>query len=271
MESIAHYAEALDKFSLALTVAPADKELVAQFGRLNFVGRQIKVLPDYKTDPFQAALHEGLLAYLAGKDLDAVQKVSQAQALRPDDHDIDTFLSQLELVTGIKRMKALATQGPEYAVAALMARANSAVRERRFDEAVELSLEVVKQDLSNGEAWQNLGTAYFALRDLDSSLRAWQKAYELEKSPGLRAAIREYIKAIGRAKTKRPTVAAARPLPARPQMTIQEKQDLFKEGVDHYTRREFGEAKKAFETILESYPDDAEAGNALNRVKEELP
>ncbi len=59
-----------------------------------------------------AALHNGILAYLAGNEAVAVERVSYALSLNPSHKGLDAFLSQLELATGLKRV-AFAPQAPE--------------------------------------------------------------------------------------------------------------------------------------------------------------
>ena len=102
LQVTARYKEALDAFSKALTIAPANKSLLDQYGRLNLVGQQIKALPEYRTDASQSALHGGILAFLAEKDVEAVQLVSEALRIKPD--DIDAW---------IERQKAAAARDDE--------------------------------------------------------------------------------------------------------------------------------------------------------------
>ncbi len=274
LQVTARYKESLDAFSKALTIAPANKSLLDQYGRLNLVGQQIKALPEYRTDASQSALHGGILAFLAEKDVEAVQLVSEALRIKPDDKDIDRFLAQLELTTGVKRVSAAKPDAAQVALANLLTRADTAVQDGDYHGAIGLSLQVVKEDATNAGAWKNLGTSYFALKDYDASLKAWNKALDHEKDPDVRALIRGYVKSIGRARSRGPALAppvAAKPEPARPKMTPQERSALFNEGVDHFTRREFPQAKKAFEEILKADPDNVEAQKALRRVKDELP
>lgn len=271
LEAAAKYKEALDKFALALTVAPADKELIASFGRLNFVGQQIKQLPLYQTDPMEATLHQGLLAYLGGNDVEAVNKISEALSIKPEYREIDNFLEQMELVTGLKRVKIAKKPQADYSVAITLTRANSAIEAGRYRDAIELSLAVLKLDAQNSSAWENLGTAYFALKDYEKSYDAWEKALEYEKSPAVRTAIQGYLKTIARVKEKRPSKSVVVESSERSLLSPAEIEKLYNQGVDLYIRREFEAAKKLFEEILQSDPNNVEARKALRRVKDELP
>ncbi len=267
LQAQANYQEALDIFSRALMVAPADKTLLAAYSRLNFVGRQIKSLPDYRSNPAQAALHEGILAYLAGRDVEAMQSMSRAVALHPDYRQL-AFLSELGEVTGFKRVT-LPLPAPEYRIAALVTQAISAITDRRYAEAVELTRQIVSLDPANALAWENMGTAYFALGDYESSLSAWRKALEYEQSPSVRDTIKGHIESVLRAKEGKALPPQVNPLPAK-MLSSQQIRKLYNKGLDYYTRRQFDRARKCFKTILLADPENVEALQALRRVQEEF-
>ena len=270
LENHARYREALDKFTQALAIAPADKELADHYGRLNFVAQQIRQLPDYRSDPLQATLHLGVASYLRGDGTQAVEKVTQALVLAPQRKDIEGFLSSLETAVGIKR-KIFTGKQPDHQVALKLTRAGAALEDGRYDEAVSLSLDVLRLEPDNAAAWENLGTAYFALQEFEDSRKAWNRAYELEKNPAVRAAIRGYLKSISKQHAKRPAVRkVAQPLPERPRLSQQEIQELFDQAVDHYTKQELPAAVSLLEKILAADPENVEAQKAVRRIREEM-
>ncbi|MBI5881989.1 MAG: type IX secretion system membrane protein PorP/SprF [Elusimicrobia bacterium] len=275
LESKARYEEAMQKFGAALAVAPGDKDLMARFSRLNFVAQQIKSLPDYQKDPAEAVLHLGIQAYLASNDLEAVRKAAESLMLRKDER-AELFLAQLELVTGLKRPAETVQVPGAYELAVKLTQANAAIDEGRYDDAAALSLEVLRIDPENVTAWQNLGTAYFALKNYIGSTKAWKRALELEKSPAIRAAIKGYLKSIERALERapaRPAPAAptpAAPAPAQPTLPRAEIEDMYNRAVDHYTRGELTQARELLEKILAADPNYIEAQKALRRIKQEL-
>lgn len=277
LESHARYRQALDTMGRALTLAPADKTLVERYARLSFIAQQIKEVPEYRTDPMQASLHLGVMAYLAGDGVKAVQLVFTALTQAPDRADLNGFLTQLEVATGVSRAMFGSVKPMDHQAAIALTRSNSALEDGDYAEAAAQSLAVLRLEPENASAWENLGTAYFALKQFEDSLKAWNSAYQFEKSPAIRTAIKGYIKSISRAKEKRPSaprVAAPAPapaLPSRPSMTPQEVSSLFNRAIDHYTRREFQAAKELLEQILTADPENDEARKALRRVKEELP
>ena len=264
----AHYREASDHVSRALTLSPGDSELLKYFGRLNFVSQPIQSLPRYKTDAADASLHQGILAYLAFNDADAVAKVAAALSLRPEDKNLDAFLSGLEAATGIKRPELPKVEPEALKVQQLLTEASAALEAGKYDEAIALSLKVIELKPDNINAWENLGTAYFSYGDYANSLTAWEKALSLEKGAARRSALNGYITSIRK--------LLVQPKPIRVEggqrltVTPQEIQRLYNQGVDDYTAGRLENARAAFRRVVELDPAYVPAKKALLRVEEEL-
>lgn len=264
----ARYREASDSVSRALTLSPGDPELLKYFGRLNFVSQPIQALPRYKTDAADASLHQGILAYLAFNDLEAVAKVAEALSLRPEDKSLDAFLSGLEAATGLKRPELPKVEPAGLKVQQLLTEAAAALEAGKYDTAIELSLKVIELDANNINAWENLGTAYFSYGDYANSLTAWEKALALEKGPARRSALKGYVNSIRK--------LLVRPKPQRieggQRLTVspQEIQRLYNQGVDDYTAGRLESARAAFRRVVELDPAYVPAKKALQRVEEEL-
>lgn len=269
LQTQARYQEALDKLGQALALSPADAELLKSFGRLNFIAQMIKDLPGYRADPVQSALHQGILAYLAFNDVEAIEKAAQAVSLAPEDKRIDGFLTQLELATGIKRPEIQRASPEKLRLDKLLTQAASAQEEGRYDDVIRLALEVLKSEPDNLGAWEHLGTAYFAIGDYPRALEAWEKAFALEKNPARRGMLEGYLKSLRRliARPKPPRPEAA---PERAGLSPLEIQRLYNRGVDHYTAGELEKAKQTFQRVLQEDPAYHPASKALKRVMEEL-
>lgn len=278
LQAQAQYKAAFDRLGQALAMSPSDPQLLRAYGRLNFVVQFVPSLSEHRTDPVHSALHQGILAYLGEKDKEAIEKVTYAWSLKPQHKGLEAFLSQLELNTGQRR--APIVKAPmSFEVEEQLTRAATAIEEGRYQDALKLSLDALKQDDKNAAAWENIGTAYFAMADYPRSLKAWEQAYKLEGDPTRRSAARGYIKAIERLMKKRSAAqaapakapdAAAPPKPAVPQLPAEEIEKLYNEGIDLYTQGRLQEAKKTFERVLTLDPAHIPAANALRRVKEEL-
>lgn len=167
----------------------------------------------------------------------------------------------------------------ERALAEKLARAEEAIRGKRYREAVKLCNSALELDPASTAAWQDLGIALLGQGKLESSLKAWEKAYEFEKSPALRAAIKGYLKSISRQidlaskASARRRAAAPQAAPAgaqAPALSQAEIDALLDQGVDQYVSREFEKARGTFEKVLAADPDNIEALKALRRVEAEL-
>jgi tetratricopeptide (TPR) repeat protein len=262
----ARYAQAQQSLGKALALGPEDPQLLKSFGRLNFVSTLLNGLPDYKTDPAQASWHQGVLAYLAYDDAAAIDKVSYALSLKPDSRELDAFLNQLELATGLKRRQLPKVSDAALELEKILTRAASAVEDGRYDEAIALSREVLARDPENLSAWENLGISYFAQSDYEQSAAAWEKALSLEKNPARRAALASHLKSVKRMMERPKSFARPNMLP----VPVEKVQQLYNQGLDFYAAGQLEKAKAAFEQASSLDPNNTAIRKALIRVQEEL-
>lgn len=162
----------------------------------------------------------------------------------------------------------------ERAITARLAAAEEAIRTGRYREAASLAAAAIRLDAGVAAAWQDLGIANLGMEKYRSSLRAWEKAYELEKSPALREAIKGYMRSITR--LERSSKAKPRPqpkpsvVPAQgPSLSQQEIEELLNRGVDLFVDGEFSKSREVFEEVLKADPDNVEALKALRRLRDE--
>ncbi len=263
----AQYAKAAASLSKALALGPEDPKLLKSFGRLNFVATLVPELPNFKADPVQAAWHQGIMSYLAYDDAAAVDKLSYALSLAPESHEIDVFLSQLELATGLKRKELPKATPAALEVDRLLTQAATAIQEGRYNDVISLAEEVLKRDPDNVSAFEDLGIAYFAQSDYPASAAAWEKALALEKDPVRRALLETQLKSV-RNLMKRPQRAAPKtPTGAVP---VERVQQLYSQGLDYYAAGQLDKARAVLEQALSLDPQNTEVRKALNRVQEEL-
>ncbi|MEK7743390.1 MAG: tetratricopeptide repeat protein, partial [Elusimicrobiota bacterium] len=165
------------------------------------------------------------------------------------------------------------------AILTTLTKAEAALEERRYSEAIELAMQALREDENSLDAWQILGTAYFALQDHENALDAWRKVLNLEKSPTVRETIKRHIRSIERMAGRRrgegmkppePKPATAVPAPVqRPKLSSGEIQSLYQRGIEAYTGGDSTGAKEAFEAIIEADPMNVEAQKALKRIRDE--
>jgi tetratricopeptide (TPR) repeat protein len=268
LQGQAKYDEALERLSSALTVSPADSGLLKTFGRLNFVAKTIKSLPGYKSDPGEAAMHEGVLAYIAGNDAVAIESSARAVSLQPTNRSWAGFLESLETATGLKAPEVPQAPPKTLRVEGLVMRASAALEEGRYEDAIAMSLDALAEDENLQTAWENLGTAYFALGDNAKSLEAWGRAAALERDAERRKVLRGHVASVQRVMARRQ--AAAAPAAERPSVPPEEIRRLYNQGLDFYNAGRLDQAKDSFERVIELDPEFVSAVKALNRVKKEL-
>lgn len=161
----------------------------------------------------------------------------------------------------------------ERAIAEKLARSEEAIKAGRYREAVSLTSAVTAVAPDRAAAWQNMGIAYLGLVKYKSSLYAWEKAYEHEKSPALKEAIRGYIKSITRLERSGaksgPAPVKVPPAVQKPSLSQQEIDELLNRGVDAYVNEDFKTARELFDRVLDADPDNVEALKALRRLKDE--
>lgn len=277
LQKEAKYQAALERLSQALSVSPGDTVLMQSYARLNWVAQQVKGLPSFKSDPVEAAWHQGILAYLSQDEAEAIRKVSEALSLDTENKALDGFLAQLEVATGLKRPDIPKVSPKRMRLEVVLAQANAAIEDGRFEEAASLSRQVLEEDPSSVPALENLGTAHFASGDYEASLQAWEKAYALER-PARRSALEGHLKSLRAVVEKRraeaaAAAAAATARPAGPQvppLSPKELRRLYNEGIDHYASGRLKEAKDVFERVLKADPGYTPARKALRRVQEEM-
>lgn len=270
LEDQGHYAKALDEFSQAVAVSPNDPGLLKRFGRLNWLAHLINDMGDVRADAVRQLWHQGNMAYLEGNDPVAMDRVAGALALSPGYKPLEGFLEQLELATGLKRPVIKEPQR-NLEVQNGLAKAQEALDAGNYDDAVAAAKGVIARDPSNAAAWEDLGTAYFAVGDYTSSLGAWRRALRYEVVKSRRPMIEGYIASLRKLVAKPHPEAGQAPVAQGPvAVSPRELQKLYDEGVDFYTAGDLEKARDAFKNVLDKDPAYTPAVKALRRVEEEL-
>ncbi len=276
LENDGHYAQALDEFSKAVAVAPSDADLLKRFGRLNWLAHLINDMGNVQSDTVRSTWHKGNMAYLSGNDAVALDQVAAALSLAPGYKPLEGFLEQLELATGLKR-PVIKEPAKNLAVLDALAQAQAALEAGRYEDAIAAAKNALATDPSNAAAWEDIGTATFAVGDYTTSLGAWRRAHQFELDKNKRTMIEGYIASLRKLVAKPhptavvPTTAAVKPAkPAGPTVSPQELQKLYDQGVDDYTSGQLEKAREAFKSVLDKDPGYTPAIKALRRVEEEL-
>ena len=273
------FEDAEGKLGQAVSLKPGDKALVASHGRMTALAKIVPAVSDFATDAAQAALYEGALDFIAGRDKDALRKVAYAESLNPADTRLEPFMRVIEEKAGLKRDDALPeagtvkapTMGAEKVVGGTMALMEVALREKDYPRVVSLAEQVLQLDPSNSLAYKRLGAAYYAQRKLPEALKAIRSAYKLERDPEQRKQLKAYVDALSALVDRRKQDEAPKPVEAvKTTASPQDIERLYEAGVDLYAQGRLSEAAAAFKRILELEPDNVSARRALDRVQSEI-
>ncbi|MFA5140929.1 MAG: type IX secretion system membrane protein PorP/SprF [Elusimicrobiota bacterium] len=273
----ARFAEAHAKLDQALGLNPQDRHVAASVERMAKIASVFPELRDFRADPAQAALYEGIMDYLAGRDKDAVRKLSYAASLQPADERYERFLQVIEGAVGIAREVAPAapaapTLGKEKLVAAAQALLEVALREGDHDKVMRLAKEVLELDPANVLAYKRMAAAHYAKKEYEAALRSLRAAKKYETDAEGRRSLDSYISAMVSLLGKVPP-PAAKPLeegvPAKGASPY-EVQRMFEAAADLYSQGRLSEAANMLQQILRVDPKNASAQRSLRRVQADL-
>lgn len=277
------FAEAREKLSQALGLNPKDLRIQASLERMTLTAEVFPEVTGFRTDPAQAALYEGVMDFLAGRDKDAVRKLTYAASLNPSDERYERLLQTAERKAGITRelptSTAVApTMGREKAVGASMALMEVALRESDYAKVVKLADEVLELDPQNVLAYKRKATALYAGKKYEEALRSLRAGYKFERDADERKRLKAYVDALValiERQAREKEEAAPKPLPAKAQarpggVSPVEIQRYYEAGVDLYAQGRLSEAANMFQKILTMDPKNTSAQRALRRVQAEI-
>lgn len=274
------FLDAEDKLGQALSLKPGDKRLAESHSRMGTLAKVVPVVRDFATDAAQAALYEGALDFVGGRDKEALRKVAYAESLNPADERLEPLMKAIEEKAGIQRVDALPaeqtakapTLGAEKVVGGTMALMEVALRDKDYNRVVSLAEQVLQLDPANALAYKRLGAAHYAERRLPEALKALRSAYKLERDSEQRKQLKAYVDALAALVERRAVEASPKPSQAapRPSATPQDIERLYEAGVDLYAQGRLSEAAAAFKRILDLEPENVSARRALDRVQSEL-
>jgi len=272
--------EAASKLRQALGLNPKDRKIQASTERMDRVAESFPRLEGFRVDPGPAAVYEGVMDYLAGRDKGSVRKLTYAQSLMPGDGAVESLLQMVERETGLTRAAPVAveaapapTLGKEKQVGADLALMEVALRENDYPRVLALAAKVLELDATNSTAFKRRGTALYAQKKHPEALQALKAAYKHETDGAERDKLRSYVRALESLIEREAAEKAEKRRSARARKTAPtplDIQKLYEAGVDLYRQDRLKEAAAAFEKILSQDPENRSARVALRRVQAEL-
>lgn len=274
------FAQARAKLYQALHLNPKDKGIRASLDRMTDVQKLFPEVMNFRTDPAEAALYEGVLDYVAGRDKASVKKLAYAFSLQPGDDRYEAMLQLAEEAAGVKAAVPAApavapSVGREKLVGAKMALMEGALRDADYDRVLRLVKEVLELDPANSLAYKRKAAVLYARKSYEESLRALRAAKKYERQSEARRTLDGYIKAMVKliekrrdaAKPKRPVRPAE---PVKKRLDPQRVQRMWDAAVDLYAQGRLSEAARMLQNILRMDPKNRRAQRTLRRVQSEL-
>ncbi len=277
------FGDAKQKLYQALGMNPKDRKIQASLEAVSLVASVYPVVEGFRVDAAQAALYEGIMSFIAGREKSALQKLAYAQSLNPGEERLEQMLQVVERKAGLSRELPIAgttapTVGKEKIVGATMALMEVALRESEYDRVLKLSGEVLEIDPTNVLAWKRKATALYAKKEHVGALRALRSAKKFERRSEERKKLESYIDAMVKLIEKIKNTGATRladipkkdiaPSKGKPSPVMIQRR--YEAGVDLYAQGRLAEAANMFQQILRLDPENKSAQRALRRVQAEI-
>lgn len=275
------FADAKQKLYQALGMNPKDRSIQGSLESVAMVAVIYPTVEGFRTDAAQAALYEGIMSFIIGRDKDAIRKLAYAQSLNPSETRVEDLLQVIEnkagLTRDIPRVQAAPTLGEDRIVGATMALMEVALRESEYDRVIKLSREVIGIDPKNVLAWKRQATAFYAKKEHVNALTSLRKAYKFEYRSQERKKLKSFIDAMvklidKKSKRRRPVIKVSEIRQKTPGKGVSpiDIQRLYEAGVDLYAQGRLSEAANMFNRILRLDSKNKSAQKALSRVQAEI-
>jgi tetratricopeptide (TPR) repeat protein len=298
---LGRFEEAHQRSRQAASLAPRDPVLTELDERYRTAGAYFPdVSQDLRTSA-GAAIQDGMMKFIAGKDREALASLANARALAPV-QGLDGMIRILEAKVGAPApaVSTAAVVSPPAEVAASTAPAaappaavavssstptsgaealkrilesTSALMEVSFfqqewDKVVKLAEQVIALDPSNVQAYKRLAGADHAMNKHADALKALKAAYALETDESERAKLKAYIAAMKAIVEKESKPAERKP--AARASSPEDVERLYEAGVELYAQGRLVEAREAFRRCLQIDDKYVPAERAFQRVQSEI-
>ncbi|MBI4423096.1 MAG: hypothetical protein HY554_05185, partial [Elusimicrobia bacterium] len=185
---------------------PADSSLLHLARRLDMVSAFFPELPKPR-EAWELALSSGILAYLKGREAEALLFLSYGASLNRQLLAAEKLLARVESATGLKGIR------PAEGLSVLdyfQQQAASAFRQRDYQRSLDRAQDALLLKPDDLGALKRVGSNLYMLGFHPEAAATWERALALETNPSERAAIKNYL---ARVRAGRPPSPAA-PAPA---------------------------------------------------------
>lgn len=223
--------------------------------------------PDEKKERWEIFLSSGIKNLLKGYDNIAVKQINYAQSINQQDMNLNTFLEKVEELTHIKAERVPSDFNKGYSEYKIY-ESDLLYNQKKYEDAIVKLNEALLFEPENVLAIKKIGSCYYLMEDYNNAIKYWEKAIKLEKDFEEKKKLTEIINKAKRKLTSWEPTAEKQDTTT---STTKEQdsrniEKMYQQGVEYYTKGEYGKAADIFRKILTIDPQNSQAKKALERI-----
>ncbi|MFQ3676124.1 MAG: hypothetical protein SNJ64_06265, partial [Endomicrobiia bacterium] len=169
-----NYKQALKRFQQAKEVDPKASDIDIYLDRINLVTPVIEKI-DPSVDKVSSLIAKGINYFMKGDNVNSVKTLSYALSLKPEDKNIIRLLTNIEEKTGVRAEKVDLKSGLSL-VDIKLNESLSAFSRKEYEKVISLCEDVLLLEPDNALAYKRLGSALYALGNVNKAVEMWKKA-----------------------------------------------------------------------------------------------
>jgi tetratricopeptide (TPR) repeat protein len=173
-----NYTQALTKFKQVKEIDPKAYDIDIYIDRINVVVTIIEKIDPTK-DKVSSLVAKGINYFINGDNVNSVKTLSYALSLRPEDKTVIRLLTSIEEKTGVRAEKIDLKSGLTL-VDQKLNESLSAFNRKEYEKVISLCEDVLLLEPENALAYKRLGSALYALGDVNKAIQMWKKALVLD-------------------------------------------------------------------------------------------
>jgi len=176
--SSGNYKQALTRFKQAKEIDPKATDIDIYLDRLNLVSSIIEST-EGATDKVSSLVTKGINYFINGDSVNSVKTLSYALSLKPEDKNIIRLLTNIEEKTGVRAEKIDLKSGLTL-VDQKLNESLAAFNRKEYEKVISLCEDVLLLEPENALAYKRLGSALYALGNVNKAVEMWKKALILD-------------------------------------------------------------------------------------------
>jgi len=222
--------------------------------------------PDEKKERWEIFVSSAIKNLIKGYDNMAVKQLNYAQSINQQDMNLNNFLEKVEELTHIKADRVPSDFNKGYSEYKIY-ESDVLYNQKKYEDTIEKLNQALLFEPENLTAIKKIGSCYYLMEDYNNAIKYWEKALKLERDFEEKKKLTEII---NKAKKKQ---TSWQPENEIEKNTLDKKEEdsrklekMYQEGVEYYTKGEYGKAADTFRKILTIDPQNSQAKKALERI-----